>query len=82
VSPFARMFIIAAALAAGMAPPVFADSKVKSSLDWKFEGPAAPFPVALDEGKRQAVLRHRRPQVPRHHRRPEEPGGGKTLGAA
>jgi NitT/TauT family transport system substrate-binding protein len=44
------MFIIAAALAAGVAPPALADTPVKFSLDWKFEGPSAPFLVALEKG--------------------------------
>ena len=50
MSPFARILIIAAALAAGVAPPALADTKVKFSLDWKFEGPSAPFLVALEKG--------------------------------
>ncbi len=50
MSPIARMFIIAAALAAGVAPPALADTPVKFSLDWKFEGPSAPFLVALEKG--------------------------------
>lgn len=50
MSPLARMFIIAAALAAGVAPPALADTPVKFSLDWKFEGPSAPFLVALEKG--------------------------------
>ncbi|MFM9859691.1 ABC transporter substrate-binding protein [Pseudoxanthobacter sp. M-2] len=50
MSPFARMLIIAAALAAGVAPPALSDTPVKFSLDWKFEGPSAPFLVALEKG--------------------------------
>jgi NitT/TauT family transport system substrate-binding protein len=38
---------VAAVLAAG---PAGAQTKIKFSLDWKFEGPAAPFVVAIDKG--------------------------------
>ncbi|RAI37896.1 ABC transporter substrate-binding protein [Rhodoplanes roseus] len=40
------------ALAAGLAfaSPAFADTDVKFALDWKFEGPSAPYFVALDKG--------------------------------
>src|SRR5262245_53244100 len=39
--------VTAAALAAG---PAAAQTKIKFSLDFKFEGPAAPFVVAIDKG--------------------------------
>jgi NitT/TauT family transport system substrate-binding protein len=41
--------IVAAALAV-CAIPARAQTPIKFSLDWKFEGPAAPFVVALDKG--------------------------------
>ncbi|SIP92913.1 NitT/TauT family transport system substrate-binding protein [Rhizobium sp. RU35A] len=37
-------------LSAGLAQPVLADTPVKLTLDWKFEGPAAGFLLALDKG--------------------------------
>lgn len=37
----------AASLAAG---PAFADTALKFALDWKFEGPSAPYFVAIDKG--------------------------------
>ena len=39
-----------AAAAALAATPVSAQTDVKFALDWKFEGPAAPYFVALDKG--------------------------------
>ena len=39
--------ILAAACFGG---PASAQQAVKFSLDWKFEGPAAPFTVAIDRG--------------------------------
>ena len=39
--------VIAAALNGGT---TLAQTPIKFSLDWKFEGPAAPFTVALDKG--------------------------------
>jgi NitT/TauT family transport system substrate-binding protein len=43
----AALLLGVATLAAG---PVLAQTKVKFSLDWKFEGPSAPFVVAIDKG--------------------------------
>ncbi|MEX2035483.1 MAG: ABC transporter substrate-binding protein, partial [Xanthobacteraceae bacterium] len=43
----AALLFGAAALAAG---PAVAQTKIKFSLDWKFEGPSAPFVVAIDKG--------------------------------
>jgi NitT/TauT family transport system substrate-binding protein len=39
-----------ALVAAAMATPAGAQQAVKFTLDWKFEGPAAPFVVAIDKG--------------------------------
>src|SRR5262245_43542996 len=40
-----------AALAGGLAgSPAAAQTDVKFALDWKFEGPAAPYFVAIDKG--------------------------------
>src|SRR3954465_10232815 len=39
-----------AAAAALTASPATADTDVKFALDWKFEGPAAPYYVAIDKG--------------------------------
>jgi hypothetical protein len=50
-----RRSIVAAALAiaAGAvipAGPAHAQTAIKFTLDWKFEGPAAPFLLAIDKG--------------------------------
>ena len=42
--------LVAPILAACFGGPSSAQQPVKFSLDWKFEGPAAPFTVALDKG--------------------------------
>src|SRR3984893_3479773 len=39
-----------AAAAALTASPVYAQTDVKFALDWKFEGPSAPYFVAIDKG--------------------------------
>src|SRR3977135_1498541 len=47
-----RLFgILAGAAAAVLAvSPVYAQTDVKFALDWKFEGPSAPYFVAIDKG--------------------------------
>src|SRR5438067_6890000 len=42
--------LLAAAAAAVAASPVGAQTDVKFALDWKFEGPSAPYFVAIDKG--------------------------------
>ena len=42
--------ICALAILAGTAVSTRAQTAVKFTLDWRFEGPAAPFTVALDKG--------------------------------
>jgi len=42
--------VLAVALATFTAAPALADTDVKFALDWKFEGPSAPYFVALDKG--------------------------------
>lgn len=39
-----------AVLAAGSSAAVAADMDIKFALDWKFEGPSAPYFVAIDKG--------------------------------
>jgi NitT/TauT family transport system substrate-binding protein len=46
-----RLFAVSlVALAAVLARPVSAQTNLKFALDWKFEGPSAPYFVALDKG--------------------------------
>src|SRR5260370_16681148 len=47
-----RLFGLLAAVgaAAVVASPVGAQTDVKFALDWKFEGPSAPYFVAIDKG--------------------------------
>jgi NitT/TauT family transport system substrate-binding protein len=46
----AGLVAVAAAAALMSATPASAQQAIKFSLDWKFEGPAAPFLVPLDKG--------------------------------
>lgn len=43
-------YLFAAVLAALAVAPAAAETDVKFALDWKFEGPSAPYFVALDKG--------------------------------
>jgi NitT/TauT family transport system substrate-binding protein len=45
-----RCLGFAAALAGLAAPPAVAQTDLKFALDWKFEGPSAPYFVAIDKG--------------------------------
>lgn len=45
-----RVSILAALAGLMLATPAFAQTKIKFTLDWKFEGPATPYLVALDKG--------------------------------
>src|SRR3989454_6106737 len=45
-----KLFGMLAAVAALAAPPALAETDVKFALDWKFEGPSAPYFVASDRG--------------------------------
>ncbi len=45
-----RGILAATGLAVGLASPAFADTAIKFSLDWKIEGPAAPFLIAQEKG--------------------------------
>jgi NitT/TauT family transport system substrate-binding protein len=47
---FFGVVVAAAVLIAGAAEPACAQTAVKFALDWKFEGPAAPYFVAIDKG--------------------------------
>jgi NitT/TauT family transport system substrate-binding protein len=42
--------LITALVAIACTNPAVADTPVKFTLDWKFEGPSAPFVVAIDRG--------------------------------
>ena len=42
--------LAAAAFLMGSAPGAQAQTAVKFALDWKFEGPSAPYFVAIDKG--------------------------------
>ena len=42
--------VVVVAMAAVFARPVSAQTNLKFALDWKFEGPAAPYFVAIDKG--------------------------------
>jgi NitT/TauT family transport system substrate-binding protein len=46
----ARIVLMAAAWTAACSASALAETPVKFTLDWKFEGPAAPFAVAIDRG--------------------------------
>ncbi|WP_127091906.1 ABC transporter substrate-binding protein [Aquabacter cavernae] len=49
VSTFVATAVMGAALA-GATLPARADTDIKFALDWKFEGPSAPYFVAIDKG--------------------------------
>jgi len=42
--------IVSAALSLGLAPAAMAQTKIKFTLDWVFQGPTSPFLVALEKG--------------------------------
>ena len=41
---------VLAAASVALASPALAQTDLKFALDWKFEGPAAPYFVAIDKG--------------------------------
>ncbi|MGE0748648.1 MAG: ABC transporter substrate-binding protein [Rhodospirillales bacterium] len=45
-----KRYLLAAAAMLALAAPAAAQTEVKFALDWKFEGPAAPFLIAVDKG--------------------------------
>lgn len=45
-----KPFALAGAILAGLASSAFADTDLPFALDWKFEGPAAPYFAAVDKG--------------------------------
>ncbi len=47
---FATLTLGALSSFATLAPTAFAQTPIKFALDWRFEGPAAPYFVALDKG--------------------------------
>ncbi|WP_181704356.1 ABC transporter substrate-binding protein [Chthonobacter albigriseus] len=47
---FVRAGLLAAAAALVSAGSALADTAIKFTLDWKFEGPSAPFLIALEKG--------------------------------
>ena len=49
IDVFKKMFIAAALLAAAVSQ-AGAQEKAPFALDWKFEGPAAPYLIAIDKG--------------------------------
>jgi NitT/TauT family transport system substrate-binding protein len=49
MSPFRPIAVAAVAFLAAAAPAA-AETPIRFSLDWNFEGPAAPFLIALDKG--------------------------------
>src|SRR5438309_9590458 len=50
MKPISLVLGLAAIALAGTAMPATAETPIKFSLDWKFEGTQAPFLVGLDKG--------------------------------
>lgn len=50
IKSFARLFGMIAGAAIALSGSASAQTDVKFALDWKFEGPAAPYFVAIDKG--------------------------------
>jgi NitT/TauT family transport system substrate-binding protein len=50
VTRAARALVVGAMFAGSLGSSALAQTPVKFSLDWKFEGPAAPFTIAIDNG--------------------------------
>ena len=45
-----KKILIAASMCAAFLAPAWAETKLSFALDWKFEGPAAPYTLAIDKG--------------------------------
>ena len=47
---FVKLLTVAALLGSALSAPAFAQTAVKVTLDWKYQGPTSFFLIALDKG--------------------------------